>query len=74
MEETKIARIPVTWKMAGILEIPYRLPEELSELIKQISMPKGKIIDGSYKLDHEHIEDINNHKILDDIAKALEEI
>lgn len=70
--ETKIAKVPVKWVMQGVLEIRYRHPAELEELIKNCNLPSGSMV--SYEIDVEMIEQFNNREVSDHIEEAISEI
>lgn len=70
----KICNLAVQWSMSGVVRIKYEHPEELAELIKNINLPVGKMIPGSYKLDDFKLQDINDLTTLDDLHKALKVI
>lgn len=70
----KICNLAVQWSMSGIVRIKYEHPEELAELIKNINLPVGKMIPGSYKLDDFKLQNINDLTTLDDLHKALKVI
>lgn len=70
--ETKIAKVPVKWVMQGVLEIRYRHPAELEELIKNCNLPSGNMV--SYEIDVEMIEKFNTREVSDHIEEAISEI